>query len=170
MIPPEESRIAQLRAQAIIFRILYATIATADPNGRPWISPVYCAFDAAYNFYWISARTALHSMNIQNNPAVALVIYDSTAPEGTGEGVYVRAKAYEINEVREIAHGLAVLNARAARVIRTHQEVADRSPKRLYKAEPEEVWMNTDRDIEGFVVDCRIPIDLPNGEVAREAK
>jgi Pyridoxamine 5'-phosphate oxidase len=68
---------------------IYITIATADSNGQPWNTPLYAAYDEHYNFYWASWTESVHSRNIRQNPAVFLVVYDSTVPEGTGEGIYI---------------------------------------------------------------------------------
>src|SRR5260370_537682 len=86
------------KAKKIIKKILYITIATASKNGTPWNSPVYSAFDDKYNFFWASDQNGQHSKNIAENNKVFLVIYDSTVPEATGEGVYIQAKAYKLEK------------------------------------------------------------------------
>src|SRR5256885_1092687 len=42
-------------AQAIIDANLYLTLGTADPDGRPWTSPVFFAAGSDGQYYWISA-------------------------------------------------------------------------------------------------------------------
>jgi len=54
---------------------------------------VYSAYDDRANFYWTSSPLAQHSRNIDQNGKAFLAIYDSTVPEGKGEGVYVEAAA-----------------------------------------------------------------------------
>lgn len=49
------------RAKEIVEKIIYATIATASKDGQPWNSPVYCAYDEDYNFYWSSWTENQHS-------------------------------------------------------------------------------------------------------------
>jgi nitroimidazol reductase NimA-like FMN-containing flavoprotein (pyridoxamine 5'-phosphate oxidase superfamily) len=61
--------------------IKYITIATASKTGQPWNSPVYSAFDGAYNFYWASDREGQHSRNIRENPQVFLAIYARPFPK-----------------------------------------------------------------------------------------
>jgi general stress protein 26 len=68
------------RAKEIISKILYITIATVTPEGKPWNSPVYSAFDEDYNFYWNSWKENQHSKNIERNNDIFIVIYDSTLP------------------------------------------------------------------------------------------
>lgn len=38
----------------IIKRIEYINIASITPEGNPWNTPVYTAFDKSLNFYWLS--------------------------------------------------------------------------------------------------------------------
>jgi hypothetical protein len=72
------------KARSILDRLYYATLSTVDPNGNPWNSPVYCA----YNVYWGSHVESQHSQNIRANGKVFIVVYDSTVQPGDGEGVY----------------------------------------------------------------------------------
>jgi len=41
----------------------------------------------------VSDKNGQHSKNIAENNRVFIVIYDSTVPEGDGEGVYIQAMA-----------------------------------------------------------------------------
>ena len=151
------------KAHRIIEKILYITIATVSKDGRPWNSPVYCAFDEDYNFYWASWRENQHSKNIKENNNVFIVIYDSTVPEGTGEGVYVQAKAYELNDGEEIKHALKYLDGRVNKKKSPKTRIAQfqgDKPRRVYKAIPEKVWMNGEGDINGNYIDTRIEVDL----------
>src|SRR3954468_5921906 len=74
----------QQRAQEIVRRLLYVTVATASSVGEPWNSPVYSAYDRRANFYWTSSPLAQHSRNIDQNGKAFLAIYDSTVPAGKG--------------------------------------------------------------------------------------
>lgn len=151
------------RAKSIIEKILYITIATASKDGQPWNSPVYSAFDKNYNFFWASDQNGQHSKNIKENNKIFLVIYDSTAREGTGEGVYVLAKAYELTDKEEITHALKHLDGRVSKqkdpTIRV-SEFQNEMPRRVYKAVPEKVWVNDDGEINGNYIDIRIEVDL----------
>ena len=80
-------------ARAIIDSNLYLTLGTADENGRPWVSPVYYAPEGYTEFYWVSSPEATHSRNIAARPEVAIVVFDSRTPIGSGQGVYVSAIA-----------------------------------------------------------------------------
>src|SRR3989344_4621199 len=98
------------KAKDIISKILYITIATSSKDGTPWNSPVYSAYDEDYNFFWASDQNGQHSKNIKENDQVFIVIYDSTVPEGTGEGVYIQAKAHALTDEKEILKALEVLD------------------------------------------------------------
>jgi len=153
------------KAKDILQKILYITIATSTKDGKPWNSPVYSAFDEDYNFYWASDYNGQHSKNIKENPNIFLVIYDSTASEGTGEGVYVQAKAYELSDENEILHALEVLDKRVGKTKERNAKVfLGDYPRRVYKAVPEIFWMNGDGDVNGNYIDIRMEVKLLNGK------
>lgn len=151
------------RAKEIIQKILYINIATVSKDGQPWNTPVYSAYDEDYNFFWASDQNGQHSTNIKENNKIFIVIYDSTAPEGTGEGVYILAKAYELTNEEEISHALSYLDGRANKQKDSKTRVTEfqgEMPRRVYKAVPERVWANDDGEINGNYIDIRIEVDL----------
>ena len=151
------------KAKRIIQRILYITIATTSKNGQSWNSPVYSAFDENYNFYWASWRENRHSKNIKENNNIFLVIYDSTVPEGTGEGVYIQTKAYQLEDPKEIENALKYLDGRVNKKKDPTTRVAEfqgDKPRRIYKAIPEKIWMNDVGNVNGNYIDKRIEIKL----------
>jgi uncharacterized protein YhbP (UPF0306 family) len=85
-------------ARTIIDANRYMTLATADAQGQPWASPVFYATADYAEFYWISAPQTTHSENLAQRPQVAIVIFDSTAPEGTGQAVYLSATAEQVHD------------------------------------------------------------------------
>lgn len=155
---------ASKKAKEIIEKIIYITIATASREGTPWNSPVYSAFDKDYNFYWASDQNGQHSKNIAENNKVFLVIYDSTAPEGTGEGVYIQAKTHMLTEDEEIQKALGYLYQRKGQDQHKREatEFLGDYPRRVYKAVPDKVWINSDGDINGNYIDIRIEVNLLN--------
>ena len=150
------------KAKKVINEILYVTVATCDKNSQPWNSPVYSAFDKNYNFYWASCRENQHSKNIKENKNVFVVIYDSTAPEGTGFGVYMRGKArqLEAKDVVEIVKSLKLLYSRKSKKPRKPEAFLGLLPRRIYKFTPKQVWVNSQGDENGNFVDSRIDITL----------
>jgi len=151
------------RAKEIIEKILYITIATVTKDGQPWNSPVYSAYDDNYNFYWNSWNENQHSKNIASNNNVFLVIYNSTAAEGTGEGVYIQAKAQKVTDRKEIEKAIELLQTRKNKPsskLRSAEEFLGDYPRRVYKAVPEKFWMNDDGEVDGNYVDKRQEVQL----------
>jgi hypothetical protein len=80
-------------ARRVIDANHYLTLATTDPDGRPRLSPVYYTAARYRDFYWVSSPEARHSRNLARRPEAEIVIFDSTAPAGQGEAVYIAASA-----------------------------------------------------------------------------
>lgn len=101
-------------ARAIIDANLYMVLATADADGNPWVSPVYYAPAEYRDFFWVSRPEAAHSRNLSARPdrEVAIVIFDSSAPIGTGQAVYMSAVARQVDD-DEAAEGIAVFSRRS---------------------------------------------------------
>ena len=152
----------QATAREIVKRILYITIATVSSKGKPWNSPVYSAFDNGGNFYWTSAPEAQHSRNIDANGDVFLVIYDSTVPEGTGQGVYVEAHARVLADLADI------IEARRYSSLRAGLPLDDRPDRflkggirQVYRATPKRLWISdAERQGDAFVRDIRVRLPL----------
>ena len=147
-------------AKEIIEKILYITIASVSKDGVPWNSPVYSSHDEEYNFFWASLHQSQHSRNIKENNRVFIVIYDSTVPEGTGEGVYIQAKVYELSDEKEITHASKYHYGRTNKEPRPASDFVGDQRIRMYKAVPEKVWTNTYDKVDGRNVDGRIEISL----------
>lgn len=142
------------KVKEITDKIIYATIATADKNGQPWNSPVWSFHDSDYTYYWCSWKNSQHSKNIRANSKVFLVVYDSTAPEGTGEGAYFQAEASEISDPNEIA-GILEKRSKHKPSSREVKEFQGDYPRRWYKAVPRKIWLNDEGDIGGNYIDIR---------------
>lgn len=147
-------------AAKVIKNILYINIASITPSGKPWNSPVYFAFDNKLNYYWVSWKLNQHSKNIRNNPSVFVTVYDSTVPAGTGFGVYLEGKAYELTNPKDILIGLRELYRREKRKARDVIQFLKKFPRRVYKFVPEKVWVNGDGEINGNYIDKRTELDL----------
>ena len=85
-------------AREIIDGSLYMVLGTADEAGSPWVSPVYFAVSDYTDFYWVSLPDAQHSRNLAARPEVSIVVFDSGVPIGTGQGVYMAARARSTEE------------------------------------------------------------------------
>src|SRR5262245_29605886 len=101
-------------AREIIDANLYMVLATADADGTPWASPVYFAPHEYRDFFWVSKPEARHSRNISasDGKAIAIVVFDSSVPIGTGRGVYMSAVAREVPE-NDSGAGIAVYSRRS---------------------------------------------------------
>lgn len=154
----------QKKAIEIIRGNIYMTIASASKNGKPWISPVFFAYDQHYNLYWVSNKNSRHSDLIRENPQVAVVIFDSRAPEGEGDGVYFEAKVEELSKKSEIKHAMEVLNKRVTKNefgVKKFNEVTNENVWRIYKAIPIKVSKLTEGEfVNGQYVDKRIEVSI----------
>ena len=72
------------------------TLATADADGSPWASPVWFATADHHEFVWVSKPGARHSRNLAARSEIAIVVFDSHQRPGTGEAVYVSARAEQV--------------------------------------------------------------------------
>jgi hypothetical protein len=148
------------KAAETIKGILYLNIATIAPEGSPWNTPVYSAFDKKLNFYWLSWKLNQHSENIRKDSRAFITIYDSTVPASTGFGVYLKGKAFELNNPIDILAGTIEVYKREKRKPRDVIQFLNKFPRRVYKFIPEKVWVNGEGEINGNYIDNRIELDL----------
>jgi nitroimidazol reductase NimA-like FMN-containing flavoprotein (pyridoxamine 5'-phosphate oxidase superfamily) len=99
-------------ARAVIDANSYMTLATADQAGQPWPSPVWYAHSEYRQFYWTSSPAARHSRNLAAGPRAGIVIFDSHAPVGTGQAVYMTVTATEVT-ADELPAGIHAVSARS---------------------------------------------------------
>jgi nitroimidazol reductase NimA-like FMN-containing flavoprotein (pyridoxamine 5'-phosphate oxidase superfamily) len=146
------------KAVAILHRIQYATLATVTPGGLPWNSPVYAVIDNDLRVYWISDKEGQHSRNVRHNGEVFIVVYDSTVSEGQGQGVYIRAKARELEDAPEIRR---VRTLKKGETGESPSLFQDNGVRRVYEAVPERIWINAAEVKDGvFIRDYRIELEL----------
>ena len=156
-------------AQAIIAANFYLTLGTADPDGRPWLSPVYFGPAGDREFYWSSATDAQHSRNLSERPQVSLVIFDSTVAPYHGRALYVVGAAEEV-AVTDLDRALESYprpdGGGAAAV--TREDVTAPSEYRLYRATASEMWVLCPREprepcpLHGLAKDHRAQVALPD--------
>jgi nitroimidazol reductase NimA-like FMN-containing flavoprotein (pyridoxamine 5'-phosphate oxidase superfamily) len=99
------------RFRRSIDTISYMTLATADADGNPWVSPVFFTPVEHRTFYWVSSPEAVHSRNIAARPDVRIVFYDSTVPVGHAAASYVGATAGLVAD-HEVEAAARVFSAR----------------------------------------------------------
>ena len=121
----------------------YLVLATADATGRPWSSPVYFAHIDFTEFFWVSSVHVTPSRNIAARPEVGIVVFDSQAAIGTGQGVYMSAVA-KLLGTGEISSGIEAFSRRSvAHGGRewTREDVRPGAGLRLYRATADSHWI-----------------------------
>jgi len=141
----------------------YMTLGTTEPDGRPRVSPVYFTHDEYRDFYWVSSPDAHHSRNVAQRPDVAIVIFDSDAPVGEGQAVYVTAQASEVPEA-DLAERCATAFARVSKGAKpfTPEELSGEAVLRLYvaRASTHEVHVPGRHPLHGTGIDRRMLVTL----------
>jgi hypothetical protein len=123
-------------ARSIIDSNMYMTLGTADETGHPWVSPVYYAPAGYSEFFWVSSPEARHSRNLAVRPELSIVVFDSRAPIGTGQGAYMAAVAEEVTGA-ELLRGIEIFSRRSLEHGGrewTPDDVKAPTPYRLYRA------------------------------------
>jgi nitroimidazol reductase NimA-like FMN-containing flavoprotein (pyridoxamine 5'-phosphate oxidase superfamily) len=146
-------------AHRIMDTILYMVLATADESGRPWASPVYFAHAGYAELFWVSSPEATHSRNIAVRPEVSIVVFDSTVPVGTGQGVYMAAVAAETSG-EELERGIEIFSRRSLETggqAWTADDVQGTTGIRLYRAVASEHSILA----KDGAPDHRVVVDLP---------
>jgi len=150
----EERDLASV-AREIIDAALYMVIATSDPSGQPWASPVYFAPSGSRDFFWVSEPETTHSLNLRERREVGIVIFDSSAPIDSGQGVYILGVAREL-PAHETTDGVKIFSKRSrghgGRRWRT-DDVSPPARHRLYQATAEAIYVLDEHD-------HRVEVDL----------
>jgi nitroimidazol reductase NimA-like FMN-containing flavoprotein (pyridoxamine 5'-phosphate oxidase superfamily) len=126
-------------AREVIDTNPYLVLGTVDADGRPRVSPVFFGVDDYRDFYWVSAPEAVHSMNVEERPAVNAVVYDSTVQVGHGRAVYLTGRARRVADA-ELAQrcGVAFRSLAGGRSF-TPDQLDSSADLRLYLL-PVDVW------------------------------
>ncbi|MDB4979080.1 MAG: pyridoxamine 5-phosphate oxidase-like protein FMN-binding protein [Candidatus Peribacteria bacterium] len=152
------------KARQILNDNLYCTIATSTLNGTPWISPVFFAYDETYNIFWISSKEAKHSALLKLNPQAAIVIFDSKAPEGKGDAVYMESTVTVLTRTDDIERGMNILGKRVSKdEFKAHSatEVTGENMWRIYKAVPNAIYtLSEGKYVNGQYIDTKVLISL----------
>jgi hypothetical protein len=136
------------RARKIVDTNLYMVVATADPSGQPWSSPVYFAHRDYRDFFWVSDPDAVHSRNLRERREVGIVIFKSTVKIGSGQGVYILGVAQEL-PAHDVGEGIALFSERSVGhggAEWTAEDVREPARHRLYRAMAEAVYVLDEHD------------------------
>jgi hypothetical protein len=123
-------------------------VATADPSGQPWASPVYFAPSGYRDFFWVSEPEATHSINLRDRREVGIVMFDSRVSLGKGQGVYILGVAREL-PAHETVEGIEIFSKRSVGHGGSEWSVEDVSPParhRLFQATAEALYVLDDHD------------------------
>lgn len=141
-----------IELEKILSNNLYMTIASCNKDNMPWIANLYFVYDKDFNFYWYSPKESQHSKQINDNTNVALNIFNSTAIGDDVSAIYVKAKAYEVKNIKDIAAGLLLYGKKMldtkfvtgkksyTEFVNSFKDFEGQSPIRMYKAIPEKMW------------------------------
>jgi Pyridoxamine 5'-phosphate oxidase len=143
-----EERDLAAAGREIVDAALYMVIATADPSGQPWASPVYFAHSGYREFFWVSRPEATHSINLRDRREVGIVIFDSSVPINRGQGVYISGVAREL-PAHETAEGIELFSRRTVGhggEEWTVEDVREPAQLRLYQATAEAHYVLDEHD------------------------
>ncbi|WP_078888881.1 pyridoxamine 5'-phosphate oxidase family protein [Streptomyces sclerotialus] len=152
----------------------YMTLGTASTAGVPMATPLAHAWDDQDAFYWISATDAVHSANIERNPVVSIVVFDSNPSDGGGQGLYAFGRA-EVLQGDALTEGCELYFSRrypdpAARAKRYQPpaQFRDPAPNRLYRARIESysVLSPEGHPVHGNGVSHRVTIPFRTGRLS----
>jgi nitroimidazol reductase NimA-like FMN-containing flavoprotein (pyridoxamine 5'-phosphate oxidase superfamily) len=133
---------------------LYCTLATVCEDGSPWATPVFFAYSGD-KIYWWSSKNAVHSKNIIRDGRVLIVMYDSHAKEGTGKGIYLKAKAKMLENIDEVNEAISIYAAKAQVFKQTIEDSLNTAPTRFFVATISQKWTNIDGKENDMFVDLR---------------
>jgi hypothetical protein len=128
-------------AQRVIDSNRFMTIGTADAEGVPRVSPVRYAPVEYRESFWVSSPDARHSRNIATRPQVNIVVFDSPAPVGVGQAVYISA-AEEL-EGADLERGVGIYSRASVAGGLSEwrlEDVRAPAPYRLYRATATDHW------------------------------
>jgi Pyridoxamine 5'-phosphate oxidase len=143
-----EERDLAAAGREIVDAALYMVIATADPSGQPWASPVYFAHSGYREFFWVSRPEATHSINLRDRREVGIVIFDSSVPINRGQGVYISGVAREL-PAHETPEGIELFSKRTVGhggEEWTVEDVREPAQLRLYQATAEAHYVLDEHD------------------------
>lgn len=148
----------------LLERNVHCVIASASADGEPWASPVFFNYDPALRIVFESARDSRHAGLIADNPRVMIAVAD-LAHRGPPRGVYLEALAREVPpEGLDKALDLFANGPHRKDLKRTVADYLDDKPLRLYVAVPQRLYGLTQVTVDGYEVDQRVEIPLPQPE------
>lgn len=141
--------------QRMVARTPYATIATVCPDGQPWNSPVRACLDEDLQLYWVSARSSIHSQNLEHESRIFVVIYDShLQPRARRRGLYMQMRGAALTDLQEVW----LVRKKFGHIFGEQEDklaFTGDNPRRIYKAIPTQLWVNDVVRTAGYPIDIR---------------
>ena len=147
VVPDERHEGLVAHARGLLDGNRYLTLGTVSADGRPWVSPVYFSWAGDWEFFWMSAADADHSLNLAARAAVSIAVFDSSVPPYHGRAVYAVGEGREV-PADEVDGSLAYYpgpEERGGSAI-GREDVTGDSPWRLYRAVASELWVLCPRE------------------------
>ena len=138
----------------ILSGVRYATISTTDENGKVWAAPVWYVFDKQKNLYWWSSTASQHSKNIEQDGEAYITIFNSSAPEGEGLGLYIRANVGQVPD-KKLDEIIELYNSTTTQFKLDRGNTTGDAPTRLYRAIPASIQINDGIETDGYYQDVR---------------
>jgi len=158
-LPAEAVARLVVDAARVLASIRYVALATTGPDGSPHVSPVFFTRDGT-DVYWVSSPDAHHSRNVEREPRVEGVVFDSTVRVGDAEAVYVTGQARVVRDDELAVRCVAAYADRRDGVAFEPAELSGDADLRLYVLEVAS-WevLVRGRDPElGTGIDRRVPV------------
>lgn len=131
--------------RATLDSTFYCSIATSGSDGV-WVNPVYFAYDAHLNLYFISIYASRHMQNIRANGAVAVAIYATDQPPGQDvRGIQMSGTAQlipdeEVPDACDIYYGRAGASEAVGGKPDVRQHMGDDATWKFVKVVPGDVF------------------------------
>ena len=162
--PVEPDPHLQAMVREVVDGNRYLTLGTVEPEGQPRVTPVYFTHDAYRTYYWVSSPRARHSTNLTRQPAVSIVIFNSSVEPAQTRAVYLDASAAQVPDDELAAACAAAFRSvgRGARAF-TPEELSGSARLRLYRAEATShaVHIRGGDPTYGTGVDTRVAVAMP---------
>ncbi len=112
----------------------------SQDNGKIWVCNLYFASDEHGNIYWTSNRQRRHSIEIENNPNVAITIVNDADKK---QAIQLSGRAYRVTvEESEKVHEMygAKFGQKASRLEEVRQDTPESRAYWVLKPEFIELW------------------------------
>lgn len=149
-------------ARDVLDRVRYMVLGTVDEDGCTRTSPVYFVPHRYRDLYWVSDPATRHSRNLERDPRLSAVVFDSTVLPGPDqEAVYVTGTARELGPDDFAEHlPRAFRPERGARAFAA-EELTGEADLRLWvlRVDRLDVHVGYAHPTHGTGTDRRVPLD-----------